>query len=996
MGSRPLARLACPEIVGRDEELAAIGQLAAAVETAGSVALLISGEAGLGKSALLGRATEIARRAGLRVLRAQGERLEMPRAFGPFVDLLRTVREPGPAVIEALRGGQNVTAAESIKSADERYRAHASFARAVAEVAEDRPLMLTIDDLHWADESSLELFAYLARRLRKRLMLVGAYRNEEVAKRAALRRALEDIPRDRMTDLALRPLTASDMSRALKLILGPTFRTTRETRELLQAQCRGNPLFLEEMLRALVRRGELIERDGTWQLGTLRNVPLPRSVQEAVHERFQELDGRQRQTIIVAAVIGERFEFDLLRRTSGLEEADVVDALRAATRTQIITDDERHATDAFVFRHALVREAILQEPLARERRLLHQRVAGALEQSDEQTVDYPAIAYHYEQAGDRERAFAFHRKAADQDARRGAFAEAHAHYVQARALAPDDDRTLADLSMLIARSAGGLGRRAQVYAAICDAVDRYERLGDVRSLAGALLHLGNVRRRHLLLPLSLNEESNRRVSSLLEPLGDSPSLAWHQSRLALSARANRDYDRALELTKRGVEIAHRCKAGWEEGVTSWTVAETYYAMGDVPEWLAWLRKTVAITSLSPENGRMQMEITTSRQLLGLLRHLAGETDETRALQARIRHLDGEYPGDRDLRRLEELLATPDWDEFVRMHDDWSLDEGNGTMVSAHMGLHRAFVDIARTGPAPMSTVEELREALLRRGEIDQHATDGRGMPLVVSDLALATSLIEYVVQGAMIAGDSAYALRALEMMAPFVARPLVPNDYLAIFGIYGVLAASEAGDEAAASRWIDLASWPEFDPPLAWSDVVMWTREYVGAERQWRRGEHDEAIEALTAFVAARNANNPDPLRTHLITLRYCELLVSRGTAADRTAAAKSLASVVDFYRKAGATWYLERLRERAERLGLPYPSETRSTSALGLTRREREVAGLIAQGLTNKEIAERLTLSVRTAESHVDQIRTKLGFRTRSQIASWATQQPGIAAGDR
>src|SRR5882672_4745332 len=100
----------------------------------------------------------------------------------------------------------------------------------------------------------------------------------------------------------------------------------------------------------------------------------------------------------------------------------------------------------------------------------------------------------------------------------------NAHFVQARALAPDDDRTLADLSMLIARSAGGLGRRAQVYAAICDAVDRYERLGDVRALAGALLHLGNTRRRPLLLPLSLNEESNRRVSSLLEPLGDSPSL----------------------------------------------------------------------------------------------------------------------------------------------------------------------------------------------------------------------------------------------------------------------------------------------------------------------------------------------------------------------------------------------------------------------------------------------------------------------------------------
>jgi len=106
--------------------------------------------------------------------------------------------------------------------------------------------MLTIDDLHWADESSLELFAYLARRLRKRLMLVGAYRTRR-SRSAPPCDGRSRHPADRMTDLALRPLTASDMSRALKLILGPTFRTTRETRELCRRSVRQS-LFLEEML----------------------------------------------------------------------------------------------------------------------------------------------------------------------------------------------------------------------------------------------------------------------------------------------------------------------------------------------------------------------------------------------------------------------------------------------------------------------------------------------------------------------------------------------------------------------------------------------------------------------------------------------------------------------------------------------------------------------------------------------------------------------------
>ena len=988
MGSRPLSRLACPELVGRDGELAAFGQLAANTELGAATTVLIAGEAGLGKSALLARATEIARRAGLRVLRGQGERIEMPRAFGPFVDILTTVRDPGPAVLEVLRARPNVSAADAVRSSDERYRAHAAFARAIAEIAEDRPLMLVIDDLHWADESSLELFAYLARRQRNRLMLVGAYRTEEVANRAALRRALEDIPRDRMTELALRPLTATDTTRALRLILGPSFRTTRETRELLQAQCRGNPLFLEEMLRALARRGELVERDGTWTLGRLENVPLPRSVQEAVHDRFDGLDGREREAIILAAIIGERFEFDLLQRASDLDEPALLDALRAAIRSQLISEDEGRETDAFVFRHALVREAILHEPLARERRMLHERVARALEQVDGEVVDFAAVAYHYEQAGDHERAYAFHRRAADHEAGRGAFAEAHAHYAQARALAPDDDRTLADLSMLIARTAGGLGQRARVYAAVRDAAERYERLGDDRALAGALLHLGTLLRRHLLLPMSENDEIDGRLSTLLEPLGDTPELAWHLSRQAWPARARGDFDKALELAKRGIQVAQRCNAGFEEGITTWQVAETYHAMGNIPAALAWLRRTVAITSLSPEHGRMQMEITTSRQLRDLLRHLEGETDETRALQARIQQLDGQYPGDRDLRRLEAFLCTPDWDEFVRGYDEWSLEEGTETLISAHMGLHRAYVDIARGGPASLRKVQELHDAIIRRKEIDPNVTDSSGVPVVASGGAWALSFVEYVVQAAMVAGDNAYTLRALDVLAPFVAHPRIPNEYLAMLAIYAVLAASDAGDEVAAARWIDLASWPEFSPPLAWSLAINWTRQYIAAERRWRHGERDAAIAELAAFVAARTANDPVPMRTHLITLRYCDLLVARGTPGDLDAAAKAFASIVEFYRKAGATWYLERLRERAARLGLQFPAEGVPTPVIaGLTRREREVAALVAEGLTNKEIAERLALSVRTAESHVEQIRSKLGFRTRAQIAAWVTQ---------
>jgi non-specific serine/threonine protein kinase len=122
-------------------------------------------------------------------------------------------------------------------------------------------------------------------------------------------------------------------------------------------------------------------------------------------------------------------------------------------------------------------------------------------------------------------------------------------------------------------------------------------------------------------------------------------------------------------------------------------------------------------------------------------------------------------------------------------------------------------------------------------------------------------------------------------------------------------------------------------------------------------------------------------------------MLLQRGAAGDRERASAELAADVTYWRRTGSRWMVDRMRERAATWGLAFPEiPEESTRARTLTRREREVAALVAEGLTNKQIAERLTLSVRTAESHVEQIRSKLGFRTRTQIATWATEQLGVA----
>src|SRR6266508_3337849 len=210
-------RLVSPELVGRDAELSTLARLIGTVANGSAATLIVSGEAGMGKTALLARAREIGRRSGLRVLRGDCVRFEMGRAFGPFVDALRSVRDH-PAAAAALAAAPGD--ARSSAGAADRYQAHAMFVRAFAAIAEERPVLLAIDDLHWADESTLELFAHLSRRLPRGSLLVGTYRPEEVQRRPALRRSIADLARERTWELSLHRLTASEVGRVLRLILG--------------------------------------------------------------------------------------------------------------------------------------------------------------------------------------------------------------------------------------------------------------------------------------------------------------------------------------------------------------------------------------------------------------------------------------------------------------------------------------------------------------------------------------------------------------------------------------------------------------------------------------------------------------------------------------------------------------------------------------------------------------------------------------------------------
>jgi predicted ATPase len=448
MGSQAVPRLLCPEIVGRDAELAMAAQLTLAAAAGKAATLLISGDPGIGKSAVLRRVAEMGRREGLPVLRAECVRIEARRPFGPFVDALSGLRHESEPLAMALDG---IKARDPSSASPEfdRYRAHAAIERAVAALASERPLAIVIDDLHWADEASLELFALLSRRITHALLLVGTYRSDELEMRPTLRRAVRDCARERTWEITLAALTSTDVGRALRLTLGQATHVSSAARELLQARCGGNPLFLEEILRGLAERGDLVREDDTWRLADLRAVPVPRTVRDAVHDRYRALDATTKAMLAAAAVLGERFTFAVLRDASGLQEPDLVASLRRAVDAQLIHElpDDR---DKFEFRHALTRDAIADDLLRLEREVLHRKIAMTLEQ---QNADPAEIAYHFDEAREIERAHEWHVTAAKAAVTLGAFSEALRHFERSLELTDENTADVAALYLDAARCA---------------------------------------------------------------------------------------------------------------------------------------------------------------------------------------------------------------------------------------------------------------------------------------------------------------------------------------------------------------------------------------------------------------------------------------------------------------------------------------------------------------------------------------------------------------
>ena len=395
-------------LVGRNTELATIRRLIFDQSDISGRTILLAGDAGVGKTQLAYEVLRDAAESGMTTLFGAAYEQEGQLSYQPFIEAFDRYLAEHPSA------GQNpITHYVPFGGYDEQehtalFRATATF---LGELAQRAPLMLLVDDLHAADETSLHLFHYLARQTRStQVILLATYRSDGISS-SALDALLNALYREHLSEtVILSPLAHDDVGKIVSHIVGG-----EAAPALLQAIAElteGNPFFTQEIARALLKFDQIEEQAGQWQLRPNANLHLPAGLRGLIRERVARLGEWVEPLLRTAAVIGQQFRYELLRDLSELSDDRLLDALDAALDGQLLEE----VGTGYRFRHPLIRQA-LYEGLSRARRAhLHTRVAEVIEAGrppDELSAQAETLAYHYDASDRRARALPYLIQAAE-------------------------------------------------------------------------------------------------------------------------------------------------------------------------------------------------------------------------------------------------------------------------------------------------------------------------------------------------------------------------------------------------------------------------------------------------------------------------------------------------------------------------------------------------------------------------------------------------------
>ena len=985
-------------LVGRDDELDALGNALASAQEGSGSAIFLRGDTGTGKSRLASAMVEKGNRIGFDTVSGQAYRMDSSVPYGLWANALfpklremdeaalsvltRAGEEELSIVVPGLRaGGTNDPAFTSAGPGELRTRIHWNFTELLRGLSKRTPLLVVLDDLHWSDPSGLDLFHFVSRQIAEvPLVLLGVYNTEELVHNPAFQKMerpllsvsgsealdLGPLSRDETVELVLRTFEA-DLG-----IAGPLAQQIHD-------RAGGNPYFVEEILKSLVDSGKLFLQDGRWLGWEVEDLELPTSVTEAVSARLGELSAPAQEVANVLAVAGARIDHQLLSTVAEQAEADMLAGLDQLRTTQLIEEATDGAHIVYRFVHPLVQEVIYSEMGLARARTLHRRLGEALESGEAPVIDDPAhaLAYHFSRAGGDDPRVVRYLAAAGRDA------------LESRS----DREALGFLTEAVERVRAG---------AFTEEDAGVEILPLEEDLARVLQRLGKYKRAgdhwRAALEIAVGRNDNARAAALHRRIGQ---VAYFPGKYQ---EAVQSYTEGLECSRAATDPTIEARLHLDKGIALQAQGNADEARKEMETALA-VAETVGDPSL----------LARVRNGLMILHTSLGEPDEAR-VHGRNAIARSEEAGDR---------RTIFWVY-------WSLAVMEGflgevAVLDRHIQRCREIAKELRSPVLDLWTSEVLLEKAMVAGEWDagialgeQAVARARSLEqeALLPRLLVPLSLI-YFGRGEIERGraltDEAWALsgadagdmsRILLVIPAHIGKAayhLAAEEYEEAIriGEAGLAVAENTGFIfQAAYRLLPLIgeAYLQLHNPGAGVHIERSLRLYgeklktgIGlawlatfeAIKVWYSGDLQRATVMLREAAEALEAV---PMTFDAARLRR-QLAGKLADLGETDAALVELRLVHDVFQRIGAQPELKKTRGMFGELDTRPPSISKGTGADALSQRELEIARLVARRKSNKAIAKELGISPRTVSTHLSNTFQKLEIGSRGELSDYARE---------
>lgn len=902
--------LYCPRFINREKELLALLDLTRRAIAGNGALAIVSGEAGIGKTRFLG---EFRKRLPRGIADFDAACLEFaPAPLSPIQAILSAIEADSrePFGVEALFEGTGDDA-DSGKLALFRR-----IGGAVRQASVERPIVVFVDDLHWADTATLDFLQFLAGEVDSlRVLLVLAYRTEALSKTHPLTGVIARLARLTYTHwLDLEPLAEPAIQELIDATLFNHPAVALEVQRDVRTRSEGNPLFAEELLKAVVDRGSA--------------TPVaPASVRSLILERMKGLGQVELQLLESAALIGRRFQAAFLERVSGRSKRAVMAFLRLAVDEHLLIEDRLDA-GWFVFRHALVQEAILSNILVMELRAIHFRIAQEIER----------------EAGSANRAL-----------------ELSDHYWQAAAFtecAP----------YATAAADGALARHA--YA---EAVEQYERViacGGTADLERAILHENAARAQSSVGNARKSVEHLRVASALFQEVDALERAAAACLELALMLRRCGDTAGAFEALARAEELERARPDNRLRGRLLIQLAHLHVLVGDWPRTAAHLEEAEPFLHLV--GPRDLVRFYRSRASL----HFARSERAGWQLASERASLIARESGDPSLVAFSESAYGLEALKIGR------LDLGLGTLEAvvtggvrfeplynityARLGYVQALLLAARLPEARAQLYEilaENSESLTIQSTI---ALLGVSLSTVLKDNVLLERCYSRAVLEKIFATKDPRLIA--QLAAPVAEMHLAEGNQREAVDLLQRMLESLPDDELLAEMLLPVAVCCEK------RDVEASAQRLLRSDQQSNPYAHG-CVRLFRAYSTARFGSKKAADREAAAAARQFHDLGMPLLEAEAYLLA---------HQQTRATVILERIGARRTPRHLATGAHG-VTRVVQLTPREREVVDFATHGLSNDAIASELSVSERTVESHLAAAYKKLGVRSRAELRAIA-----------